>query len=148
MAGAKQVRRYLTILAHLQVHPGAHADELAQRCGVSARTIFRDLNALDRLDSGVRAVGGYQVQAQLFAQPGSAGLGDAVKGMVEQEVDLLRRTLPARRFETMMRDLQAQLPLEVAEAIARRLEPGMRRRRPRAVAAPAVPPPQRQRRTG
>jgi predicted DNA-binding transcriptional regulator YafY len=146
MAAAKQVRRYLTILAHLQVHPGAHAEELATRCGVSARTIFRDLNALDRLDAGVRAAGGYQVQAQLFAPSQADGLAETVKGLLEQEVAVLRRTLPPRRFDALMKELTNELPQEIGEAIVRRLE-SRPRRRPKAVQA-AVVGPERRRKTG
>jgi predicted DNA-binding transcriptional regulator YafY len=50
----KRVNRLLAILAVLQSQKLVTADQLAQQLGVSTRTIYRDIQALEQLQLSVR----------------------------------------------------------------------------------------------
>ncbi len=61
--------RLLKLLALLQEGSGLPAQALAVRCGVSQRTIRRDLSALLRLGYPIRFDGGYQLAAPELLPP-------------------------------------------------------------------------------
>lgn len=61
--------RLLKLLAILQEGSGLQAPALAARCGVSLRTIHRDLGALLRLGYPIRFQGGYRLAAPELLPP-------------------------------------------------------------------------------
>jgi predicted DNA-binding transcriptional regulator YafY len=62
-----RIHRLLKLIGMLQAGRGCHAEALAQACGVTRRTIFRDLDALRQ--SGVPLV--YNEQQQRYHIPGT-----------------------------------------------------------------------------
>ncbi len=72
MNEAARFGRLLKIASTLMVAPGATPAELAQICGVSARTAFRDLAQLERLGMSLRGQGGLSLQQGLFGQPNTS----------------------------------------------------------------------------
>ena len=66
MASVAQIRRLLDLLDHLNSEHAYNARQLADKVGVSRRTLFRDLRALEKLGFGVR----YDERAQRYVVDG------------------------------------------------------------------------------
>lgn len=72
MAGYTRVHRLLKILTLVQGDTGWTPESLSEACGVSERTIFRDLNELEGVGIGIgfdQASGGYCVPREFFLPP-------------------------------------------------------------------------------
>ena len=65
MNRAQRFTRLLSILSEVVRHPGQHPAELADTCGVSERTLRRDLHELRRLGFELGYLDGYQLQGRL-----------------------------------------------------------------------------------
>ncbi|MEA2644126.1 MAG: DeoR-like helix-turn-helix domain, partial [Chloroflexota bacterium] len=65
MNRARRLARLLRILADVIAEPGLSPAELAERSGVSERTLRRDLIELKSLGYEVSYTGGYDVQENL-----------------------------------------------------------------------------------
>ena len=65
MNRAQRFTRLLSILSEVVQHPGQHPSELAAACGVSERTLRRDLHELRRLGFELGYLDGYQLQGRL-----------------------------------------------------------------------------------
>lgn len=81
MSQVDRVRRLLQLLEHLQSGRTYHAQELADFCGVSRRTIFRDLKVLQ--DSGVPVLydsrkQGYWIAQGLYLPPTDLTLAETL----------------------------------------------------------------------
>ena len=66
MNDAARFGRLLRIASVPLTKPGTSAAELALMCGVSTRTIFRDLNRLRELGFDLTGEGGYRRQEDIF----------------------------------------------------------------------------------
>ena len=69
MASVNQIKRLLGLLDHLQSEEPYNARQLAEKVGVSRRTLFRDLRALEKLGFGVR----YDERAGRYVVEGDVG---------------------------------------------------------------------------
>jgi predicted DNA-binding transcriptional regulator YafY len=90
-----RVARLLSIMFEIDARPGITAAELADALGVSARTVYRDVDALQRAgiplygtsgrNGGLRLVEGYRSRAAaLRADEAAALLAGVVPGVAEQ----------------------------------------------------------------
>jgi Xaa-Pro aminopeptidase len=90
---ARRLARLLNVLAAIIAEPGLNPLELAERAGVSERTLRRDLNQLRELGYEVAYTRGYEVQEKLNLD-GRAGTR-APKRAYEQQLELLQAVAQA-----------------------------------------------------
>jgi Xaa-Pro aminopeptidase len=84
---ARRLARLLNVLAAVIAEPGLNPLELAERAGVSERTLRRDLNVLRELGYEVSYTSGYEVQEKLNLEGRAAARGP--KRAYEQQLELL-----------------------------------------------------------
>lgn len=106
------------ILSETTARPGVRADALALSLGVSARTVFRDLARLQRLGFPVSFGNGYPAQQDLFRRRKRQELSQVIADLVDQQLDVVRRELPADAAN-LLDEATRYLPLEAAEAVTR-----------------------------
>ncbi len=98
MAAIDKIRRILQLVERLQSGRMYNAKELADFCGVSHRTMFRDLSVLQK--SGVPVLyddrkRGYFMAAASFLPPTDLTLEEALALIiVTQELGIARREFP------------------------------------------------------
>ncbi|MDK1031755.1 MAG: WYL domain-containing protein, partial [Planctomycetia bacterium] len=79
--GTGRLQRVLKMLTRLQTGQFCNADELASVCGVSRRTIYRDIGALEAAGIGLyydRKTGGYKVSSACFLPPVDLNITEAL----------------------------------------------------------------------
>ncbi len=121
MNRAARLRRLLVILSVATAHPGARAQELADNLQVSTRTVFRDLAELQRLGFPVTFGNGYPAQQELFRRRKRQEMSQVMADLVDQQLEVVRRKLPAADAERLLHDAIQYLPLEAVEAVSRAL---------------------------
>ena len=114
-----RLRRLLVILSAATAKPGVRATDLARLLDVSERTVFRDLNRLQRFGVPVAFGNGYPAQQELFRKGRRRELSQVVADLVDQHLEVVRRALPAEEADELLRDAMAYLPIEAAEAVTR-----------------------------
>jgi len=90
---ARRLARLLNILAAVIAEPGLNPLELAERAGVSERTLRRDLNQLRELGYEVAYTSGYEVQEKLNLD--GRPTGRPPKRAYEQQLELLQAVAQA-----------------------------------------------------
>jgi len=90
---ARRLARLLNVLAAIIAEPGLNPLELAERAGVSERTLRRDLNQLRELGYEVAYTSGYEVQERLNLEGRSPAR--APKRAYEQQLELLQAVAQA-----------------------------------------------------
>ncbi len=135
MASAQRVRRLLRLIELLQSGQAHNALQLAEQCGVSRRTIFRDLNTIQ--DSGIRvrydeARQGYSLPAPKFLPPTDFTLDEALALLVlcgesadgTQGIPFLRsaRAAALKLLSSLPPHLQ-EYAGKLTESVAIRLDP-------------------------
>jgi predicted DNA-binding transcriptional regulator YafY len=95
-------------------HPGQHPGELAQACGVSERTLRRDLSQLRRLGFELAYLDGYQLQGRLNLDGSVTPRSWALPIVYEQQLRLLRSSFPDRVAEAVQARVEAQAPAALA----------------------------------
>ena len=129
--GAARYARLLEILSTVIREPGLGPIELAERAGISERTLRRDLDALRHLGYEVGWQEGYQLQESLDLDGTSAPHNLARD--YEQQLKLLRQEVGPELAELVAGDVEALAPAALAtlfaSALRRRLVTG--RHRPR-----------------
>jgi len=114
-----RVARLLSIIFEVDARPGITAAELAAALGVSARTVYRDVDALQQAgiplygtsgrNGGLRLVEGYRSRATaLRADEAAALLAGVVPGVAEQlglhaDLDRARRKVRSQSGDTDQR---------------------------------------------
>ena len=93
MNRARRLARLLNVLAAIIAEPGLNPLELAERAGVSERTLRRDLNQLRELGYEVAYTSGYEVQEKLNFEGRSSAR--APKRAYEQQLELLQAVAQA-----------------------------------------------------
>ncbi|HSS42812.1 MAG TPA: HTH domain-containing protein, partial [Solirubrobacterales bacterium] len=88
MNRARRLARLLNILAAIIAEPGLNPLELAERAGVSERTLRRDLSQLRELGYEVAYTSGYEVQEKLNLEGKPAARPP--KRAYEQQLELLQ----------------------------------------------------------
>jgi predicted DNA-binding transcriptional regulator YafY len=118
---AARLRRLLVILSVATARPGVRATDLAESLEVSTRTVFRDLAELQRLGFPVDFGNGYPAQQELFRRRRRQEMSQVMADLVDQQLEVVRRKLPAADAERLLADAIQFLPLETAEAVSRAL---------------------------
>ena len=100
--------------------PGLNPLELAERAGVSERTLRRDLVQLRGLGYEVSYTGGYEVQEKLNLE---GRVGHRSLGKVyEQHLDLVTRQLPKRLASQVTEEVDSLAPAALASLFATAIE--------------------------
>ena len=118
---AARLHRLLVILSMSTARPGIRVDDLAGSLNVSTRTVFRDLAELQRLGFPVSFGNGYPAQQELFRRRRKQAMSQVMADLVDQQLEVVRRKLPADQAERVINDAIQYLPLEAAEAVTRAL---------------------------
>jgi predicted DNA-binding transcriptional regulator YafY len=115
MSSIGKIRRLLSLLERLQSGRTHSAPQLAALCGVSRRTVFRDLSTLQQ--AGIRVLydaarQGYWIPAQSYLPPADLTLAETLSLLLlAQEAGARDRGIP---FQEVARDaalkLQSNLP--------------------------------------
>ncbi len=124
---AARLHRLLVILSMATARPGIRAIDLAATLKVSSRTVFRDLAELQRLGFPVTFGNGYPAQQELFRRRRRQEMSQVLADLVEQQLEVVRRKLPADEAEQVVNEAIRYLPLEAAEAVTRALAKATRR---------------------
>ena len=111
MNRAQRFTRLLDILSEVVRHPGQHPSELAAACGVSERTLRRDLHELRRLGFELGYLDG-SVTPRTYALP----------IVYEQQLRLLRSSFPDRFAEAVQARVEAEAPAALARLFAAAIE--------------------------
>ena len=100
--------------------PGLNPLELAERAGVSDRTLRRDLIQLRDLGYDVAYTGGYELQEKLNLEGRS---GPRSLGRVyEQQLELMRKQLPKKLAALVSEEVDALAPAAIASLFATAIE--------------------------
>ena len=121
------MHRLLVILSMATARPGIRANDLAATLKVSSRTVFRDLAELQRLGFPVTFGNGYPAQQELFRRRRRPEMSQVLADLVEQQLEVVRRKLPADEAEQLVNEAIGYLPMEAAEAVTRALAKAARR---------------------
>jgi len=124
---AARLHRLLVILSMATASPGIRAVDLAATLKVSSRTVFRDLAELQRLGFPVTFGNGYPAQQELFRRRRRQEMSQVLGDLVEQQLEVVRRKLPADEAEQLVNEAIRYLPMEAAEAVTRALAKAVRR---------------------
>lgn len=95
--------------------------DLAESLKVSTRTVFRDLAELHRLGFPVTFGNGYPAQQELFRRRRKQEMSQIMADLVDQQLEVVRRKLPAEEADRLVSDAAQYLPMEAAEAVTRAL---------------------------
>jgi len=117
---ALRLARMLRILAVVIAEPGLNPLELAERAGVSDRTLRRDLTQLRELGYEISYTGGYEVQEKLNLEGRSAPR--SLGRVYEQQLELLRKQLPKRMAERVTEEVDSLAPAALASLFATAIE--------------------------
>jgi predicted DNA-binding transcriptional regulator YafY len=117
---ARRLARLLRILAVVIAEPGLNPLELAERAGVSERTLRRDLIQLRELGYEISYTGGYEVQEKLNLEGRSAPR--SLGRVYEQHLELLRKQLPKRMASQVSDEVDALAPAALASLFATAIE--------------------------
>ena len=130
MNRAGRLARLLRILSVVIAEPGLNPLELAERAGVSERTLRRDLVQLRELGYEVAYTGGYEMQEKLNLEgrTGHRSLGR----VYEQHLALLRKQLPKRLAAQVTEEVDSLAPAALASLFATAIERHAGAGRPRA----------------
>jgi len=112
----------MRILAAVIREPGLTPGQLAERAGVSERTLRRDLAVLRRDGYPITYRDGYQVQELLRLNGEDGRSARGLGGVYEHQLRLLRAQVPAALAERVERELEAEAPAALAGLIAHVLE--------------------------
>jgi predicted DNA-binding transcriptional regulator YafY len=123
---AARLRRLLMILSLSTAQPGIRAGDLAEALKVSERTIFRDLAELQRLGFPVAFGNGYPSQQELFQRRVPRPVSQVVADLVDQQLEVARKKLPAAEADAILAVAAQFLPYEAAEAVSRAVAQGQR----------------------
>jgi len=119
---AQRFTRLLDILSEVVRHPGQHPSELAAACGVSERTLRRDLHELRRLGFELGYLDGYQLQGLLNLDGSVTPRTYALPIVYEQQLRLLRSSFPDRFAEAVQARVEAEAPAALARLFAAAIE--------------------------
>lgn len=116
MNRARRLARLLRILSFVIAEPGLGPLELAERAGVSDRTLRRDLIQLRELGYDVAYTDGYQVQMNLNLEGRSKPM--SLGRVYEQQVELLRTQLPKKLAKQVSEEVDSLAPAALASLFA------------------------------
>ena len=115
---AQRFNRLLGIISEVVRHPGQVPVQLAEACGISERTLRRDLSELRDLGFELSYLDGYQLQGNLDLD-GSVTLRTwALPIVYEQQLRLLRSSFPAATADAVQAKVEERAPAALAELFA------------------------------
>ena len=114
MNRSERFTRLLSILSEVVRHPGQHPSELAASCGVSERTLRRDLHELRRLGFELGYLDGYQLQGQLDLDGAVTPRTYALPIVYEQQLRLLRSSFPESFADAVQARVESAAPAALA----------------------------------
>jgi predicted DNA-binding transcriptional regulator YafY len=117
---AARLARLLRILSVVIAEPGLNPLELAERAGVSERTLRRDLVQLRGLGYEVAYTGGYEVQEKLNLE-GRTG-HRSLRKVYEQHLELVHRQLSKRIAAQVTEEVDSAAPAALAILFATAIE--------------------------
>ena len=118
MNRAQRFNRLLGIISEVVRHPGQVPAELAAACGISERTLRRDLSELRELGFELTYIDGYQLQGNLNLD-GSVTLRTWALPIVwEQQLRLLRSSFPTATADAVQASVEERAPAALAELFA------------------------------
>ena len=120
MNRADRLARLLRILSVVIAEPGLNPLELAERAGVSERTLRRDLVQLRDLGYEVSYTGGYEVQEKLNLE-GRSG-HRSLRRVYEQHLELVNQQLPKRLAALVTEEVDSLAPAALASLFASAIE--------------------------
>lgn len=120
MNRARRLARLLRILAIVIGEPGLNPLELAERAGVSERTLRRDLIQLRELGYEITYTGGYEVQEKLNLEDRS--VPRSLGRVYEQQLELLNQQLPKRLAAQIVEEIDSLAPAAIAGLFATAIE--------------------------
>jgi predicted DNA-binding transcriptional regulator YafY len=120
MNRARRLARLLRILAAVIAEPGLNPLELAERAGISDRTLRRDLIQLRHLGYEISYTGGYEVQEKLNFDERTAPR--SLGRLYEQQLELLRKQLPKKLAARVSEEVDALAPAALASLFATAIE--------------------------
>src|SRR5438270_5245998 len=119
MNRAQRFTRLLSILSEVVRHPGRHPSELAGACGISERTLRRDLHELRRLGFELGYLDGYQLQGRLNLDGSITPRTWALPIVYEQQLRLLRSSFPESFADAVQARVEETAPAALAELFSR-----------------------------
>lgn len=120
MERASRLWRTLKVLTLIEGRPGISAPELAERCEVSLRTIYRDINLLKLAGVPVYHDRGYRVSEGFFLPPVRFDLNEALSLAMGAELLSRQKGTPFQRgVEGAMEKVFAVLPPGLRDAVTR-----------------------------
>ena len=122
MNRALRFTRLLSILSEVVRHPGQHPSELAFTCGVSERTLRRDLHELRRLGFELGYLDGYQLQGRLNLDGTFAPRTYALPIVYEQQLRLLRSSFPDSFADAVQARVESAAPAALAQLFSTAIE--------------------------
>jgi predicted DNA-binding transcriptional regulator YafY len=122
MNRAQRFTRLLDILSEVVRHPGRHPSELAAACGVSERTLRRDLHELRRLGFELGYLDGYQLQGGLNLDGSVAPRTYALPMVYEQQLRLLRSSFQDEFADAVQARVEAAAPAALARLFSEAID--------------------------
>jgi len=119
---SQRFTRLLSILSEVVRHPGQHPSELASACGVSERTLRRDLHELRRLGFELGYLDGYQLQGWLNLDGTITPRTYALPVVYEQQLRLLRSSFPEAFADAVQARVESAAPAALAQLFSSAIE--------------------------
>jgi predicted DNA-binding transcriptional regulator YafY len=114
--------RLLSILSEVVRHPGQHPSELAAACGVSERTLRRDLHELRRLGFELGYLDGYHLQGRLNLDGSFTPSTHALPIVYEQQLRLLRSSFPEAFADAVQARVESAAPAALAQLFSQAID--------------------------
>ncbi|MDQ6691319.1 MAG: HTH domain-containing protein [Candidatus Dormibacteraeota bacterium] len=114
MNRAQRFSRLLSILSEVVRHPGRHPADLAAACGVSERTLRRDLHELREMGFELGFIEGFQLQERFDLDGTTAAQSQALPLVYEQQLKLLRSSFPAAVAQAIQASVEEAAPAALA----------------------------------
>lgn len=118
MNRAQRFNRLLGIISEVVRHPGQVPAELAAACGISERTLRRDLSELRELGFELTYIDGYQLQGNLNLDGSVALRTWALPIVYEQQLRLLRSSFPVGMADAVQASVEERAPAALAALFA------------------------------
>jgi len=120
MERASRIWRILKVFTLIKGKPGIDAKELAEKCEVSQRTIYRDINVLKLAGIPVYFDKGYHVSEDFFLPPVHLDLGEVLSLAKGAELLSRQKGTPFQRgVESAMEKIFAVITTGVRDAVTR-----------------------------
>lgn len=112
--------RILKLFTLIEAKPGIKARELAERCEVSLRTVYRDINLMKLAGIPLYYDGGYRISEDFFLPPLHLDLMETLSLLMGAELLASQKGTPIQRgIESAVQKIYAALPAGLREEARR-----------------------------